>query len=120
MFINTFKVFFIFSLVVIFSSSIFAQKAKKTETVLIKTAIYCDHCLQCETCGMKFTQELMYTKGVKSMDLNEKTMFITVVYNPKQTTPEKIKLAITKFGYDADELKADPVGVAKLDDCCKK
>lgn len=69
MFHNTFKVFITFSLIVLFSSSVFAQKAKKTETLVVKTAIYCDHCLQCETCGMKMKQELMYTKGVKSMDI---------------------------------------------------
>ncbi len=44
---------------------------------------------------------------------------ITVVYNPLKATPEKIETAISKMGYDADEIKADPVAYEKLDECCK-
>jgi hypothetical protein len=33
---------------------------------------------------------------------------------------EKIRIAITKSGYDADSLKADPKAFKHLPECCKK
>ena len=53
-------------------------------------------------------------------ELDEATMTFTVYYNGKKTSLEKIKTAITKLGFDADEMKADPEAYEKLDDCCKK
>jgi len=43
----------------------------------------------------------------------------TVAYNPKKTNVEKIKKAIAKVGYDADELAATTKGYNKLPACCK-
>lgn len=100
--------------------SVSAQQTKKTETLIIKTQIYCDHCKQCESCGGRFEREIPFIKGVKDYSFDDKAMTITITYNTKQTTPEKLRLAIAAIGFDADEVKADPKAVAKLDDCCKK
>lgn len=97
-----------------------AQQNKKTEIIAIKTQIYCDHCKQCESCGGRFDREMPFIKGIKDYSFDEKAMTISLTYNTKQTTPEKIRLAISKIGFDADDVKADPKAVAKLDDCCKK
>ena len=40
-------------------------------------------------------------------------------YNAKKTDLQTIKTAISKLGYDADELKADPEAYENLDGCCK-
>jgi mercuric ion binding protein len=47
-------------------------------------------------------------------------MTITVIYNPNRVDLQTIKTAISKLGYDADEIKADPIAYEKLDGCCKK
>ena len=96
----------------------YAQKENKGKAV-IKTTIACDHCKACETCGKNFQANMLKIKGVKMFELDEKAMTITVYYNPKKTDLETIRMAISKFGYDADEVKADPEAYRKLDDCCK-
>lgn len=100
-----------------FSNSAFAQKT--VQTAVIKTQIHCDHCKKCESCGEKFNKTLLREKGVQIVELDEKAMTIKVVYNSKKTDLDKIKQAITKLGYDADDLKADPVAYEGLDNCCK-
>ena len=102
------------------STSVFAQKKDNIKTAIIKTKIYCDHCKQCETCGDKFNKVLYNEDGIKTVDIDSKAMTISVVYDKRKTDLEKIKMMISKLGYDADEVKADPAGVAKLDGCCKK
>ncbi|MBI3136027.1 MAG: heavy-metal-associated domain-containing protein [Bacteroidetes bacterium] len=108
--------------VMLMLSSGFMQNptGKKMQTVVIKTTIYCSHCLECETCGHKFDNELAYEKGIRLVVVDDKAMTITVTYNSKQTNPDEIRLAISKLGYDADDVKADPAAYEKLDACCKK
>lgn len=103
----------------LFSFSISAQNSK-SEKVVIQTTIHCDHCKACETCGQNFQENLYKIKGLKMYELDEKAMTLTVFYNGKKTTLNEIKTAITKLGYDADEMKADPIAYEKLDGCCKK
>ena len=103
----------------LFSSNANAQQ-KTVQTATIKTMIYCDHCKQCETCGDKFNRTLLKEKGVQMVMLDEKAMTIKVTYNTKKTDLTKIKTAISKLGYDADDVKAQPESYAGLDDCCKK
>jgi hypothetical protein len=43
-----------------------------------------------------------------------------VTYKKSKTSPEKIRKAISKVGYDADDVTADPKAYSKLDACCKK
>jgi copper chaperone CopZ len=94
--------------------------ARKPKSIIIKTKIYCDHCRQCETCGHLFLKSLPFEEGIKKVELDEKDMTLTVLYNPKKTSPEKIRSAISKLGYDADDLPADKAAYEKLDGCCKK
>jgi len=103
-----------------FPFSAAAQKKGNTQTAVIKTKIYCDHCKQCETCGDKFSKDLYNETGIKRVDVDSKVMTITVVYDDRKITIEKIRELISNLGYDADDVKADPAGIAKLDGCCKK
>lgn len=102
------------------SNYTFAQKKQRTEKAIIKTHFYCDHCKKCETCGLKFEAELYNTKGIRAFEINDKKQTITVIYNPLKVDLQAIKIAISKLGFDADEIKADPIAYNKLDDCCKK
>lgn len=74
----------------------------------------------CEMCKETIEKELAFEKGVKRSTLDVPSKIVTVVYNPNKTTPEKIRLAISKAGYDADDVKANPKAYNKLEACCKK
>ena len=100
-----------------FSNFVSAQKA--TQKIVIKTFLHCDHCKECETCGQKFKTEMLKIKGVKMYELDDKAMTFTIYYNSKKTTLQVIKEGISKLGYDADEVKADPKAYESLDGCCK-
>ena len=105
--------------IVLMSNIAFAQKAKTIQKVIIKTTISCDHCKVCETCGGVLEKTLLKTQGIQMITLNEKEATIEVIYNSKKTDLLTIKKAISKLGYDADEIKADASGYEKLDKCCK-
>jgi copper chaperone CopZ len=94
--------------------------APKLDEVTIKTSSHCDHFEICETGKAKLEKELTLTPGVKAVNIDSKAMTITVKYNAKRTNPEKIRKVISQCGYDADDVKADPKGYEKLDECCKK
>lgn len=115
---NLIKAFTLLMLVFIAGQG-FSNTTAKEDTVVIKTKIYCDHCTQCESCGGKL-EGILDVKGVKDMKLDAENMTITVMYNAKKTSPEKIRQAISKLGFDADDVPADPEAVKELDGCCKK
>jgi|SRR5690554_955310 len=92
---------------------------KKTEKAVIKTTINCDHCKVCETCGLNFRDNMLKVKGVKMYELDEERETITVYFNPKRTDVKTIRTAISKMGFDADDIKADAEAYDKLDKCCK-
>lgn len=90
-----------------------------TAELIVKTQFYCDHFEVCES-KTKLEKDIAFTKGIKLVTIDSKAMTIKVVYNPAKTDPQKIRLAISKSGFDADEIKADPKAVEKLDQCCRK
>ena len=91
-----------------------AAKAQDNKAeIAIKSSV------MCEICTKKIESALSF-KGIEKVTVDLQTKIITVSYNPQQTTAEKIKAAIVKTGYDADELKANPKAHKKLDKCCKK
>lgn len=92
---------------------------KESGRAVIKTKINCDHFKGCETGELNFKANMLKIKGVKMYTLDENSMSILVYYNPKKTNLETIRTAISKIGYDADDVKADPAGYEKLDSCCK-
>ena len=104
----------IISIVTMTSNDVLAQKAKKTETIIIKTST------QCGMCKATVEKAMAYEKGVKSSSLDVKKAEFTVTYNPSKTSAEKIRLAISKTGYDADDVKADKEAYENLPGCCKK
>lgn len=91
----------------------------KIQTIRIKTKINCDHCKQCGSCGSRLENALYKEKGVKRVDVDDKKMEIKVVYNTQKTDAGKIKETIAANGFDADNIKASPEAIARLDDCCK-
>jgi len=109
----------VFSIVMI--SGLFAQqdvsmenKDKDLEVVEIQTSAICGMCKK------KLEHDIAFEKGVKSVELNDETKVLTVKYKKGKNSKEKIKKAITKAGYDADEMPANPKAYAALPECCKK
>jgi len=94
-------------------------QSQKTETVLIKTSIHCDHCLKCGSCAPHITEAIRKTTGIRKVKVNPKANTVAVTYLTDMTSPDKIRTAMSEAGYDADGVKAVPAAYARLDDCCK-
>ena len=95
------------------AAGVYAQDGKLGE-VKIKTSS------QCEDCKERIEEALAFEKGVRKSELDLETQILTVSYKKGKTTPEKIRKAISKAGYDADDVAADPKAYTKLPACCKK
>jgi copper chaperone CopZ len=93
--------------------SLMAQ-GKKKDTINIMTSA------QCEMCKTRIESALAFEAGVVKSDLDLETKTITVVYKVGRTTPDKIREAITRVGYDADQMLANEEAYNKLPPCCKK
>ena len=88
--------------------------ADKNVEIKIKTSAVCGMCKD------RIEQGLAFEKGIKDVSLDVETKIATVKYNPAKTTPDEIRKAISKLGYDADEVVADKTAYDKLPKCCKK
>ncbi len=108
-FMKTLKIIFLSLFLFVSGGNLFAQ----TDTVRIHTSSLCDMCKK------TIERDLSFEKGVKTINLDIDSKLVTVVYLPSKTNPEKIRVALTKIGYDADSLKADAKAFDKLPDCCK-
>ena len=90
----------------------FTVKAQ-VEKVEIKTSAICG------MCKSTIERDLAFEKGIKTTDLDLETKILTVEYNSKKTSADKIRTRITKVGYHADSLHRDLKAYNKLPDCCK-
>ncbi|MGR3809136.1 heavy-metal-associated domain-containing protein [Jiulongibacter sp. NS-SX5] len=88
--------------------------AKYDKVIKVKTSAVCKMCKE------RIERDLSLTKGVEKAILNLDDKVVTVAYNEKKTSPEKLKEAISKIGYDADEVIADQKAHDRLPDCCQK
>jgi periplasmic mercuric ion binding protein len=80
----------------------------------IKTSAVCDMCKE------TLEKAMAYEKGVKESNLDVDSKILTVKFDPKKTSLEKIRAVIVKTGYDADGIIADEKAYNNLDACCKK
>ncbi len=86
----------------------------QTQEIVIQTTA------QCGECKTNIEKALMAEKGVRYAEVNMKTKTVKVAYNSKKLTPDQIRTVISKTGYDADSIPADPEAVKRLDPCCTK
>ncbi len=99
----------VFSFVMVSAQS----QTEKTNEIKIKTTA------QCSMCKERIETALAFEKGVKSSSLDIETKVLTVVYKYSKTNPEKIRIAVTKLGYDADDMKKNEKAYSALPGCCK-
>lgn len=91
-----------------------AQSFAKTDTVKILTSAVCG------SCKTRIESNMAYEKGIISVVLDVDTKICTIIYKTDKTNPDKLRQAISKIGYDADSVFADPKAYEKLPACCKK
>jgi len=103
----------LFSFLMLVAITAFSQDKKNGE-IKIKTSAVCSKCKD------RIEQGLAFERGIKDVSLDVDTKIATVKYNPNKTTPDDIRKAISKLGYDADEVPADKAAYNKLPACCKK
>jgi copper chaperone CopZ len=75
---------------------------------------------QCEHCKETIEKNIRFEKGVKKVIFDERTHIVTVKFDESKTTLKNIQIAISKLGYDADSIPAEPKAYEKLNTCCKK
>lgn len=75
--------------------------------------------LKCQKCIDRFKENVPFFKGVKDYTYDASTAKITINYDAKKTNPDILRKEISKMGYDADAVKADPAAREKLPACCK-
>jgi len=92
----------------------FAFAASAQSELKIKTSA------QCEMCKASIEKKLKVVKGVKSAVLDVDSKVLAVSFDEKVTNADKIRKAVAKTGYSADEVVADKKAYKKLPDCCKK
>ena len=90
------------------------KKGKEIKEIKIKTSS------QCNECKERIEKNMAFEKGVKFVELDVESKIVTIKYREDKTTPDKLRNAIAKIGYDADDVEADPKAYAKLPACCKK
>lgn len=90
------------------------EKTKKTQKTEIQTSA------QCSMCKDRIEKGLAFEKGVKSVDLDLETKIVSIEYRTDKTNTDKLRAAISKIGYDADDLAADEKAYDNLPECCKK
>lgn len=89
-------------------------KGAATEQVQLKTSAVCD------MCKTRLEKAMAYEKGVQAAVLDVPTQMLTVSYRPDKTTPDALRTAVQKTGYDADSQPAEARAYDRLPDCCKK
>jgi mercuric ion binding protein len=91
------------------------EKQKKNyEEVQIKTSAICGMCEE------RIEGGIAYEKGVKKVELNDETKVVTIGFDPRKNNADSLRTAISKLGYDADNVPADKEAYAKLPACCQK
>jgi cation transport ATPase len=89
-------------------------KGAATEQLQFKTSAVCD------MCKARLEKAMAYEKGVQAANLDVSSKLLTVTYRPEKTTPEALRTAVQRTGYDADNKVADARAYDRLPDCCKK
>lgn len=97
-----------------------SAQTDQMDTLIVKTSIACDHCLQCSSCGENIEDRIFEgNSGIQQIKVQPESNTILIIYKATKTTPDEIRKAIALAGYDADDVKAVPESYQKLDGCCK-
>lgn len=96
-----------------FAQSTSTSPDGKSASIAIQSTAICD------MCEKTIETELVYTKGVKKVDVDLTTAAVNVIYDPRKTDADKLRAALTKLGYSANGTPGDAAAFAKLPQCCQ-
>jgi periplasmic mercuric ion binding protein len=88
--------------------------AKEPQTATIKLPT-----LQCGTCQKTIEGKLQDFEGLDSISVDVDEKVATVVFDAEVTSVAALEQAISKIGYDANEVRADKRAQKKLHPCCQ-
>lgn len=71
---------------------------KKLKTVTFAVSMHCENCTK------KIRENVGFEKGVKDMNISLDKKTVTVTFDPAKTDVSKLKAAIEKLGYKAEEV----------------
>ena len=73
----------------------------------------------CDMCQKRIEKAAMTVEGVTSARWNKKDGMLSLVYDNKKTSPEKVQKALAAVGHDCGKFTADQKVYDKLPGCCK-
>ncbi|MBL7958668.1 cation transporter [bacterium] len=97
-----------------------AQESKEAEIdSMSKTVTINVPSIICGSCVKTVTNALKDLEGIKEVNIDKKTKIAVVTYDASKLKVTDIETAISKSGYDANEVKRDKKVYDQLDACCK-
>ena len=115
------KLFIVIALLVGLTS-INAQERKANAKAGQSEVVYFIPNMHCERCQAKIEKAITLEKGVKDLVFDLKAQRLTIVYQKQETTPEKLRQALAKMGYEAksDATTAQPQNSTRENrSCCR-
>jgi|GEM_PF-419412 heavy-metal binding protein len=115
------KLFIVIALLVGLTS-INAQERKANAKAGQSEVVYFIPNMHCERCQAKIEKAITLEKGVKDLIFDLKAQKLTIVYQKQETTPEKLRQALAKMGYEAksDATTAQPQNSTRENrSCCR-
>ena len=115
------KLFIVIALLVGLTS-INAQERKANAKAGQSEVVYFIPNMHCERCQAKIEKAITLEKGVKDLVFDLKAQKLTIVYQKQETTPEKLRQALAKMGYEAksDATTAQPQNPTRENrSCCR-
>ena len=108
-------------LILTFSIKLSFRQDNKYLVAEINTEIFCDHCLECESCDDNIFSKIKdNNKGISYVKIDPEKNIIRVKYNSEKTNLIAIEKAIALSGYKANDLEPIKEAYESLDYCCKK
>ena len=115
------KLFIVIALLVGLTS-MNAQERKANAKAVQSEVVYFIPNMHCERCQAKIEKAITLEKGVKDLIFDLKAQKLTIVYQKQETTPEKLRQALAKMGYEAksDATTAQPQNSTRENrSCCR-
>jgi periplasmic mercuric ion binding protein len=107
------QLFAIVFFLMFFSVPAMSQGRNNAEVEILTSA-------QCPMCKERIEKTLIFERGVRDAVLDMETKKVTVRYHTRRTDPDRLRKAINRVGYDADQTEADQEAYSKLPGCCRK
>lgn len=85
-----------------------------------KTVVISLPSIQCGTCVKTIKKALGKVKGVIEIQVDLENHKAAITFDDSKTSVEKLEVAITTAGYDANDKPAVAEAYDKLSSCCKK